>query len=492
MFKVLRVLVLSLCLVLCICSCKTEVQVQGTQPVNTAVDGVLGVPLTADYGGAKYRVLSAGNVAYADFTAEEDAVQQLDIAQYERKKKIEANYNVEIIEDIKQGTSSASSGKPGHGYTIISNHVASGTAVYDACLIAGYDVSVLAYQNLLFDMNSVSGIDLNQSWWDQKANDSLAVHDLVFFSVGDYTLADNDAAYVIMFNKKILEDYKLESPYEMVANNTWTLENFASLCKKVTVDLDSNSVMDENDRYGLLVWVDSLLGMVNAAGQRCCVIDENGQIKLTLNNETTLATVEQFLDIALNKQYALQYQSLNGYEQMDLEKQLWSGDHGLFWTTYMGNVPRFRDMESNFGILPYPKLNSSQDNYYSTVTPFNSQFVCFPLVQKDINMAGVVTEALAYYGQKDLLPEYYDVRLKGKTVRDSESSEMLDIIFDNLVYDIGYIYQIGEYNKDFNRMVSGGRTSNFSQLYETNLLKAESQLETINEAYAQAVAKWKK
>ena len=483
----LRVLLISLCLLLLLCSCSKE-QAEVTEDANVTtadvIEGEPGVPVTADFGGAEYNVLSAGNVTYEDFTAEDDSANPLSVAQYKRKALVENNYNVTIVEDVKTAYSSGN----GPGFKALYNSVSSGTAEYDVGLIAGYDVSVLGYCGCLFDMNAVPGIDLTADWWDQKANESLTIHDMVFFTSGNFSFANNDAAYVIMFNKKLLEDYNLDNPYDMVYNNQWTLENFGKLCKTVTEDTNNDGIMNENDRYGLLVWVDSLLGMVNASGQRCCVVDENDQIVLSLYNETTLDAVDRFLAIALDKQYALQYQSI--HNSTEFEEQLWSGEHGLFWTTHMGNVPRFREMESDFGLLPYPKLTETQENYYSTVTPFNSQFVCIPLVQENVALTGTITEALAYYGKKDVLPVYYDVNLKGMVSRDSESSEMLDIIFDNLVYDIGFLYQIGPYNKNFNYMVSGS-VSNFPSIYESLKPVAESQLKSINEGYAKAVEIWK-
>ena len=487
MKKSIRFLLFSLCLVLLLCSCDTEQAEVTTATSNAAVttadENTLEIPLAADYGKAEYRVLSAGNIVYEDFTADEESAQPLDEAQYKRKKLVEQNYNVVINEDVKQAYSSGN----GPGFTAVYTSTFSGTSTYSAALIAGYDVSVLAYCGCLYDMNSAPGINLEKSWWDQKANEALGINDLVFFTAGDYTFADNDSAYVIMFNKKILADYGLPNPYDMVYGNQWTLENFGNLCKTVTEDIDNNGIMDENDRYGLLVWVDSLLGMVNAAGQRCCEINESGEIVLTLYNETTLDAVDRFLAIALDKQYALQYQSIQN--NVAFEEKLWSGGHGLFWTTHMGNVPRFREMESDFGLLPYPKLTATQENYYSTVTPYNSQFVCIPIVQDNIERTGVVTEAIAYYGKKDVLPVYYDVNLKGRVSRDAESSDMLDIIFDNLVYDIGFLYQIGPYNKNFNYMVSRG-TTNFNSVYDSLLPTAEAQLERINNEYAKAVSIW--
>ena len=42
-----------------------------------------------------------------------------------------------------------------------------------------------------------------------------------------------------------------------------------------------------------------------------------------------------------------------------------------------------------------------------------------------------------------VLPEYYEINLKGKVVRDPESRDMLDLIFSNRIYDLGQIYDPG-------------------------------------------------
>ena len=456
-------------------------------PTETTVDAAnqLDIPLTADYGGETFNILSAGNVAYADFNYDEESSLPLDNAQYKRKKLVEENYHIQIEE---YATKAYSSGN-GPGFKQLSNDANAGECNYDVALIAGYDVSVLAYNGYLYDLNAIESIDLSKSWWDQQANASLKINDVMFFTAGDFSIAENDAAMVIMFNKTLLKDYNLESPYDMVYNDEWTLENFAKLCKTVTEDLDNNDVMDENDRYGLLVWVDSNLGMVHASGQRCATVNSNGQIELTLYNETTVNVVEKYLSFALDKQYALQYQAI--HNSTTFEQELWGGNHGLFWTTYMASVSRFREMDSDFGLLPFPKYDSAQNSYYSTVTPYYSQFVCVPLIQNDVERTGVITEALTYYGQQMVMPAYYDLNLKGIHSRDEESSEMLDIIFDSLVYDIGFLYQVGPYNKYLNYMVSRGET-NFTSMYNSLLTVAQSQLGQINTNYQNAVAQWAK
>ncbi len=369
----------------------------------------LGVPLTADYGNEKFNILSAGNVAYEDFTFEEDSALPLASAQYKRKIKVEEDYKVKIHQDAKQAYSSGG----GPGYMAINQSVNSGDCTYDLALIAGYDVSVLAYSGLLYDLNSMPGIDLSKSWWDQKANESLAVRDVMFFTTGDITFSDNNATFCLMFNKELVKNYELDNPYTLVEDGNWTLETFGALCKTVTEDLNQDSAMDENDRFGLLVWDDSVVGIVNAAGQRCCTIDADGQINLTLYNETTIEALEKYFDIAYDTQYSFTYQ-----RNIKSGAGMWENDQALFWTSLLGNMPTFREMESDFGILPYPKLNTAQESYYHTVAPYNSQFICVPLVQNDTERTGVITEALAYYGQKMVLPAYYDVTLIGQSALD--------------------------------------------------------------------------
>ena len=212
-----KMLVLLLALVLCICvfaSCGDGKEPSGTGDSGVATESgseaeeKLGVPETADYGGETFNILTAGNVAYEDFKFVEESSLQLDNAQYKRKALVEQNYNVKISQTAKKAYSSGG----GPGFMQISTDVNAGDCNFDLALIAGYDVSVLAYSNFLYDLNSVPGIDLTKSWWDQKANDSLSVNGVMFFTTGEITVSDNDAAFVIMFNKELLSAYELEDP----------------------------------------------------------------------------------------------------------------------------------------------------------------------------------------------------------------------------------------------------------------------------------------
>ena len=480
------ILILLLASLICtFAACGTTAENAGETTAATETEEA--IILNADFGGYEFKVLTSGcGGNYNDFDFEEDSSKPLDRAQYARKKKVESDFNINIIETaISSGNTSGS----GEGYRQIATAVSSGTCTYDLALIGGYDVTTLAYNGLLYDMNAIPSLDLTNSWWDQNANESLGINGSVFYTAGEISPSRADAAFCILFNKKIANDYDIENPYDMVKNGTWTIENFASLCKQVTEDLNSDGIMNGEDRYGLLVLDDSIVGIINAAGERCCETDENGKITLTIYNDTTVSALDKFFNIALDTQYALSYQRIQSGREY--EDYLWTGDHGLFWTSYMKMVPRYRDMESDFGILPYPKFSETQDDYYSTIFPYISQFICIPAIQNDTARTAVITEALGYYGEQIVKPAYYDVSLKGQAARDAESLEMLDIIFGNLVYDVGYYHQIGPYNKQLIYMMREGDSS-FTTRYETYRTAAETQINQINNAYDAVTKMWSK
>lgn len=66
----------------------------------------------------------------------------------------------------------------------------------------------------------------------------------MFFTTGEITVSDNDAAFVILFNKELHEAYNLEDPYQLVYDGKWTMDKFAELCKTVTEDLNQDGLMN--------------------------------------------------------------------------------------------------------------------------------------------------------------------------------------------------------------------------------------------------------
>ena len=150
-----------ICLLLAIIMCLSLVACGGdptetTAPVIDVTDNTddgaetPDIPLTYDYEGHEFTFLTAGNSSYLELGFDEESTIPLDNAQYKRKMKLEQDYNIEIEEESEFSYSSGG----GPGFKRISNQVNSGDYTYDLVMIAGYDVSVLAYSGYLYDLAS--------------------------------------------------------------------------------------------------------------------------------------------------------------------------------------------------------------------------------------------------------------------------------------------------------------------------------------------------
>ena len=432
------------------------------------------------YEGADFNIYCSSNAEYGtvkdDFTAEEYTGEPINDARYTRNLAIEQNY------DVKINVFPAASTGDGTGTNAVKQSVTTGDYAYDLTMLAGYSTCKLAADNILLDLNTVEYIDLEKPWWDQRANSDLTVAGKLFYTTGDISTADNEATYCILYNKNMAEDLQLNiNPYDMVRDGTWTIDNYSNILYGVSSDLDGNGVYDKNDRYGVLIWDDSIMGVVNAAGVKCCdVVD--GQITLTLYNDKSVSVLEKYFKFALDKQVSFAYQRTNWDDKLIIN--MFQNNQALFIQQLLQLIPKLREMDADFGVLPYYKYDEAQDTYYNTVGSWHSVFLCLPKVQKDATRTGVIVEALAAESLYTVTPAYYDVTLKDKVARDKDSAEMLDLIFETRTYDLGWYYAIGTYNESVMNLFRNYQ-SDFTSMYKKMEKVANKYISKLNEAFAE-------
>ena len=455
-----------------------------TEPAEDTPD--LPDPSELDIAG-EFNILVSGNSDVNDFQSEDDEGTTVEIAIYRRNAMIQEKYGVEILNEdvVKFGSATGS----GTGFTKIYTDYMAGESNYDAAMIGTYDVATLAYSGYIHDLNDIQYLDLSKSYWDQKANEDLSIAGRMYYTTGDISIADNKFTHAILFNKDMIENYNLDNPYELVRNNEWTLEKFASMVKQVGEDLNQDGVYDENDSYGLLTWKDPMLAVLASAGEKIATINDNGQLTLTLYNERVLNLYDQFTALIFDQahSYDYQYDNVTGAQtptaSWDTNRDaIFSEGRAVFYHNVVRTGERHRDSDVDFGFLPYPKMDASQEDYGHFVSAYHTQFLCVPETVENYARSGIILEELAYYGKQLLTPAYYEQTLIGQTTRDEESAEMLDIIFASRVYDVGIYYDIGTYKE---QLVNLHRTRQaISSLYETYKSSAEQKISTINAIFA--------
>ena len=425
----------------------TDASVESTAPITEAPEFV---PADADLSGEFTMLLSGNapdtNVAFKTFD-ESDATSrtQLDEAVFRRMKAVEELYGVKFnfVEDF--GTAGSAKAK-----LIVA--ATAGDSDFDAAAVAAYDAIPLATAGALQELNGIEGLTLDADYWDARAARDLTVHGQLFATTGDIDFWDDMQQNVIAFNKQVKADLNIEENfYALVEDGAWTLDALASFAKHATEDLNSDGVYDMSDKFGLITWDDSIYAVFEGSGERVVRVGDDGSLTLTLvGSERIVDVLTKYTDFCFGGD-AINYQRHTAKEAMDM----FAGNRALFLCGRLQSLDGYRDMETDYGILPYPKYDTAQEDYHTVASPWHMTLFAVPTAA-DGERAGAVLNALAYYGKTYMTGAYYDKTLTGQYFRDEDSLATLERMAATRAYDLGLYIQPANINKQLIYMFREG------------------------------------
>jgi len=123
-------------------------------------------------------------------------------------------------------------------------------------------------------------------------------------------------------------------------------------------------------------------------------------------------------------------------------RYMFTQDHFLFNYVTDSTVKEFADMESEFGIIPYPKYDKNQETYMADY-PYNNALFGFPSIIKDPDRTATIIEDMNYFSTMTIIPTWYDKLLETRYARCEDSEKSLKILRNNQVYDLALFYDFG-------------------------------------------------
>ena len=152
----------------------------------------------------------------------------------------------------------------------------------------------------------------------------------------------------------------------------------------------------------------------------------------------------------------------------------------LFMPSWFYLSAYLRDMESDFGIIPYPKLDENQKEYKSLVHNGTTMF-CVPITisAERADFIGAVLEEMAVGAYRRITPAYFDTALKEKYSRDNTSSRMLEMIYANTYTNFGYCYSANLSEIGKLRYFVKNRSKDFASWYAENEKAAQEGLQDL-------------
>ncbi|MGM9682176.1 MAG: hypothetical protein ACI3XQ_01110 [Eubacteriales bacterium] len=386
-------------------------------------ENILTFPQTADYGGRSFRIMQRTGTKY-EFFAEEYNNSILNDAIYSRNLAIEDRYKVDIVT-----TEYVHTWQDKTFTDNLSVYMTTGEDAFD--LIAGYQyyIAPTILNDWYINWQEVPYMDLENPIWDNAVNDVMTINYRTYGITGDLSIAYWKHMSAIVFNKDMAATIGVDL-YDVVRNGDWTFEYMKQISEQVASDDGTTAV------YGFVsdrsVGIDSFKEAFDIPITKT---DNNGKLYFTVATEKVDGIVE-----TLKTFYASPAAShdVDTLREDDPSDKFIAGE-ALLATQRFEMIERLRKIDLDYGIIPYPKWDSSQEEYRTAVCDGASLFL-LPYTAPDTEFVGLITMALAERNYSDVAREYYELVMSSKSARDPESAEMLDLIRESTVTDFGYVY----------------------------------------------------
>ncbi len=401
-----------------------------------------------DYAGAEFRILGReygklGDLPAMEFAVEGETGDIINDTIYRRNSTVSELMNVKITAE------------QGYAPDILRNAQQAGDAIYSLVWQHVNDMSLMVQSSLLSDYNAMPEIDITKPWWNQLATESLTLNGRCYLQMNYIPFTGVLLSHCLYFNQNIAEDNGITNIYDLVLNNKWDFDTFAAISKQVSRDVDGNGVYDENDEYGLIASHGTAgIGFAVAMGTKPIEVHSDGSFTLLMGTEQNQNILEKIVSLTSDTSTYL----LTDYSRENELAVSFASGKALFYSGFLTDSYQFfRDMEDDFGLIPFPKYDTTQDKYITTVTG-GTGLLGIPALLADREMTGAVTEALAIESLSRIYPAVYETVFNNKVLRDTESAKMFDLIMDGMAIDFGRTFKYGAYSDLIPDLVAAGST----------------------------------
>ncbi len=383
---------------------------------------------------------------------------------YKRNKEIENRLGVELRFIPEPGDSSnrevfiARLQRAKDAGTCDFDLIGSYAPVAGALLMAGLVQNLTAIED--------SYIELSKPWWPDGLIQNMLIGDNLYFLSGDCSTAVMEQMYCMTFNKDLVnEKYELDAQayfaaiphvktpatgvdggdtatnmiYEKVYAGKWTLDDFLYLASDTYIDKKGDGTTVD-DVFGFCADEDALTAFYGSSGLRQIEATTDGSILKISDDWTSTKTVRLIAKL----------HTLFGTTSFSTYNKPFYDGHAYFSLHYMydqADLLSSNDKVESFGVLPTPKYDLNQGDYYTVIGNEFSIYSIFIDCDKRGDRAGtlsMLTAVLECWGSeayRKTTPVIFERSLKQALSPTQYDADMCEMIRASVTLDHGRILQ---------------------------------------------------
>ena len=357
------------------------------------------------------------------------------------------------------------------------------TEDFDAAAIYLSQGSVLAVENMYYNVIDFPHISLEKPWWNQNIQKELTMFNTLYYLAGDIAVTETTETFTMMFNKNLYDRYYGAtgvSLYDLVDEKKWTIDYMYDLVAGVHEDLNGDGVISDGDLVGFVAFDPAQQDSFNDGWIAACGINittmVNGVPELSFYSDRTVRAYEtlQRLLVTCPGTLAMKGPQYTGFASGMM----------LFSRGNLNSGSNLREMKDAYGMLPLPMLEENQEGgYQTTVGNVASLVTILSSVSDDRKaLVGATLELMAAESYKQVTPAYFEIALKTKYAESPEDAKMYDLILNSVTFSFGYCYST--------ESIKGGANKNpIGTLFRTMNVDLAAVYDENDEAYEENLQK---
>lgn len=430
-----------------------------------------------------------------DIEGEDEEMDMVYTSIYERNQKVKTWLNMDFT--FTPSDSDYWSDVSGE----ITNLVYTGDDTLDVVVAGSNTIIQNKLYSLFLDLNNTLYLELTQPWWNYNAIYETSLDGRVFeFLFGDILLSSITSCGAIFYNKVLFEEMNpslgSEHLYHMVDDGNWTLEQFYYLSNKSYIDKDGDQTRSDGDIYAfqLFRYAEPIHYFANSAGIQYYKRAKTGFPEITINTPKSVEFSELLLKVLYQNQGAnLYYPNQIGAETAHPHD--FQDGRILFNLSTLGSAlsEYTREMEDDYGIIPYPKWDEAQEEYITLIAN-GAALACVPYTVVTGNnydrleyIICPTLEAMAIEAYRSVTENFYELALKSSYTRDDIASEMIDLIVStstkNFIYEYGS--SLSGIGAIFSTVMASQGNQNFATVYASIGEAADTLLKALIKEYGE-------
>ncbi len=413
----------------------------------------------------RFLMQESNNFLYSDtIVSSENSGYSVDVAAWERNKRVEKTLNVKIETD-----------------TFYENEIQdriiapllSGIYSFDVLGIDQYYCLGLAFDENSKDMfinfedseiRHDNYIDISKPYWNEALYKTMAAYNgAAYFVTGDLSQRSLGSTYVSFVNADLWNNYKdtiaslpsangITDVYTLISEGLWTMDLWNEIANSVWVDHNENEKTDVNDTVGFLANYPSenqtvVNGLAAGSGVQYCVREISGNWQITIDQSRNNLFFQKLHALYTNTHSCL----VPNQDEHIME--IFSKGNALLTINQLYTAKQYLNNMKGYTILPLPKLSSS--DFYSTTTSESTMFSLpyWVIFENKLDAVTATLEMMAYLSYTTVTPAYFESLLRTHEGHENFADcyyKTVSLLQENHIYDPLCIYgysSISEYHK---------------------------------------------